>query len=307
MLDRRKAALLVLALAASCSGAAPEPSSRSVDPTPTSSRSPSPFVVQNVVEVVRVLAGEVGPRETTSAAFRRAGAYVARRFRAFGYRVSKPTFRVPAGLSNLVAVPDGETFNVVAEPPGFDPMQSHLIVGAHLDTVPQAPGAVDNATGVGIVIELARLASITPPPTPVVFVAFGGEEARVPNGGLHGSKAYVAALSAREHAAIVGAIVIDRAGTGTRVPVCTASKASAPVARAFLDAARRIGVPTIACENESSDHVSFVRAGIRAVRLGPDDFRQYHTPRDVPAILVPPQAQRVGVLLWEVLRTGRSF
>ena len=272
---------------------------------PTASPSPSsPFLAQNVVEVVRALAGEIGPRETTSDAFRRAGLYVEKRFRSLGFRVSRPTFRVPAGLSNLVAVPDGDTFNVVAEPPNFDATRPYLIVGAHLDTVPQAPGAVDNATGVGVVIELARLASITPPRIPVVFVAFGGEEARVPNGGLHGSKAFVAGLDTGERRAVAGAIVIDRMGTGDRVPICTSTEASASFARGFVGAARRVGVPTISCDNDSSDHVSFARAGILAIRIGPDDFREYHTPRDVPSILVPAQAQRAGALLWQGLRSA---
>jgi Zn-dependent M28 family amino/carboxypeptidase len=295
--------VLSAAFLAACTGA-PDEDRRTSPPSPSSTPSASsPFAVGNVVEVVRVLAGEIGPRETTSDAFRRAGIYVERRFESFGYQVRHPTFRVPAGLSNLVAVPEGETFNVVAEPRAFDATRPHLIVGAHLDTVPQAPGAVDNATGVGVVIELARLAALNPPPVPVVFVAFGGEEARVPHGGLHGSKAFVAALNAIQRGAITAAIVVDRMGTGDRIPVCTATDASNALARAVRGAARRVAATAFDCENESSDHVSFSRAGILAVRIGPDDFREYHTPRDVPSILVPAQAQRAGAILWEYLRS----
>jgi len=289
---------LVLTSCTTAERASLRPATSSPDLSPARER----FEVRNVVEVVRVLAGEIGPRETTSDAYRRAGEYVARRLRSSGYRVTLPAFLVPAGLSNLVAVPAGRTFNVVAEPPGFDPLRPHLIVGAHLDTVPQSPGAVDNATGVGIVIELARLAALDPPSIPVLFVAFGGEEARVPKGGLHGSKAFVAALGAKKRAAVVGVIVIDRAGTGSRVPVCTVSEASQAFAHEVLNVARRVHVPAFSCDNGSSDHVSFDRAGLRAIRIGPDDFREYHTPRDVPSILVPAQAQRMGTLIWEVIR-----
>jgi Zn-dependent M28 family amino/carboxypeptidase len=125
----------------------------------------------------------------------------------------------------------------------------------------------------------------------------------VPHGGLHGSKAFVASAGPVERAAIVGAVVIDRVGTGDRVPICTASKSPTGFARRFIEAARRIGVPTVRCENDSSDHVSFARAGIPAVRVGPDDYREYHTARDVPSVLVAEQAQRAGSLLWEYLRT----
>jgi Zn-dependent M28 family amino/carboxypeptidase len=167
------------------------------------------------------------------------------------------------------------------------------------------PGAVDNATGIGIVIELARLAALEPTAVPIVFVAFGGEEARVPRGGLHGSKAFAASLSTKERAAIGGVIVIDRVGTGKRVPVCRATGSSAGLQRTLLATARQIGVPAFACENESSDHVSFVRIGITAARIGPDDYPQYHTKGDVPSVLVRAQAQRVGDLLWDALQDGR--
>jgi Zn-dependent M28 family amino/carboxypeptidase len=256
-----------------------------------------------VSAVVEYLAGKIGPRETTSEAYRKAGAFVESRFRSFGYDVRRQTFRVPGGLSNFAPVQDGDTFNVIAEPRGFDPSSKHLVVGAHLDTVPQAPGAVDNAAGVGIVLELARMASVEPPRLPVVFVAFGGEEARVPNGGLNGSRAFVAALDASQRGAIAGAIVIDRLGTGSRVPVCTASTASRRLAGSLLTAARGASVPAFSCTNGTSDHVSFERAKIPAARLGPDNFRQYHTPKDVPSIFVPAQAERAGELLWELLRS----
>jgi Zn-dependent M28 family amino/carboxypeptidase len=176
-------------------------------------------------------------------------------------------------------------------------------VGAHLDTVPQAPGAVDNAAGVGIVLELARLAALERTPLPIVFIAFGAEESRIPSGGLHGSRAYVSVLNARERRAIGVMVSIDRLGTGSRVPVCVSRSSARSVARRFLDAARRVAVPAYECSNGSSDHASFSAAGIPAVRMGPDNFAEYHTPRDVLSIFVPAQAARVGRLLWEALST----
>jgi Zn-dependent M28 family amino/carboxypeptidase len=52
------------------------------------------------------------------------------------------------------------------------------MVGAQLDTVPQAPGAEDNASGVSVLIEAARLAAQRPTRLPVMFVAFAAEEPR---------------------------------------------------------------------------------------------------------------------------------
>jgi len=305
---RLTVALLAAAFAASCTYPAtgtgvPAPSN-SV-PTPSSPGGVS-FDAANVTEVVRFLAGEVGPREATTAAFRHAASFVEGRFHSFGYRVTRQPFHVLGGLSNFAAVQEGDTFNVIATPRGFDVNKPHLVVGAHLDTVPQAPGAVDNAAGVGIVIELARLAALSPPRVPVVFIAFGAEEARVPTGGLHGSLTYVASLSAVQRHALIGAIAIDRLGTGSRVPICTASEAGRALAQRLVAAARRTGVPFFECTNATSDHVSFDRAGIPAARIGPDSYPQYHTPQDVPSVFVPAQAGRAGTVLWEALRTDKS-
>ena len=50
------------------------------------------------------------------------------------------------------------------------PQTSYVVVGAHYDTVPGSPGADDNASGVAVLIELARLG------LPVRCVAFANEE-----------------------------------------------------------------------------------------------------------------------------------
>ncbi|MEO1506707.1 MAG: M20/M25/M40 family metallo-hydrolase [Cyanobacteria bacterium J06633_23] len=64
-----------------------------------------------------------------------------------------------------------------------------VVIGAHYDTVPGCPGADDNATGVAVLLELARLFSAQPPRRPVRLVAFDLEEY-----GLVGSRAYVQTL-----------------------------------------------------------------------------------------------------------------
>jgi hypothetical protein len=60
-----------------------------------------------------------------------------------------------------------------------------LVVGAHYDAVPGTPGADDNASGVAVLLELARYASKHPPRRPLWCVAFDMEEY-----GLLGSRAY---------------------------------------------------------------------------------------------------------------------
>ncbi len=64
-----------------------------------------------------------------------------------------------AGVSWGVPAGSGTSANVIATPTGLDPRRPFRIVGAHLDTVPQAPGAEDNASGVAVLLEVARLAA----------------------------------------------------------------------------------------------------------------------------------------------------
>lgn len=70
----------------------------------------------------------------------------------------------------------GETFhNIVAQlrPPGTDPL---IIIGAHFDSVVGTPGADDNASGVAVLLETARLLSQVALATQVLFCAFNLEE-----------------------------------------------------------------------------------------------------------------------------------
>jgi Zn-dependent M28 family amino/carboxypeptidase len=60
-----------------------------------------------------------------------------------------------------------------------------ILIGAHYDAVPGTPGADDNASGVAVLLELAKALATEPPKSPVRLVAFDMEEY-----GLLGSSAY---------------------------------------------------------------------------------------------------------------------
>lgn len=67
--------------------------------------------------------------------------------------------------------------------------RSPILIGAHYDTVPGSPGADDNATGIAVLLELARSFAAQPLRYPVRLVAFDLEEY-----GLIGSDAYATLL-----------------------------------------------------------------------------------------------------------------
>jgi len=261
------------------------------------------------VATVRRLSEDIGPREATSAAFARAADLVATTFDDAGYDVRRDRFRVPRGVSWGVPVPAGRSLNVVATPTGFQPDQPHVLVGAHLDTVPQAPGAEDNASGVGVLLELARMAADEPPRLPAVFVAFGAEEPRGPGDDLHhfGSQHYVREMSSAQSRALQAMVSLDRVGTGRRVPVCTGGLSPRGVQGDLLADAERLDIPTRRCnDNRASDHWSFEKAGEAVARIGSTPYAAYHSPRDRIGVVRPAQLDRVGRLMWEWLRTGRG-
>lgn len=289
---------------------APVPSTPSQPTDPTESTGsqrppgvrPADFDRKRAMATVRHLAGQVGPRHGTSPAFRRAAAWVGDELRAAGYDVRRQRFAVPGGTSWGVPVGPGRSLNVVATPRGFDAARPHLVVGAHLDTVPQAPGAEDNASGIGVLLAAAEAASTTRTRLPVVWVAFGAEEPRGPGDDDHhyGSRAYVAELTRGQARAVRGMVSLDRVGVGNSVPVGSASERD-PLQRDLLAAGRRAGVPTTPDpQQRSSDHWSFVRAGLPGVRLGSTPYAGYHSAADVPAVVDPAQLARTGrlVLAW---------
>jgi aminopeptidase YwaD len=92
-------------------------------------------------------------------------------------------------------------------------------------------------------------------------------------------------------------VALDRVGVGDRVPVGSAGE-SDPVQQALLRAAERAGVPTTPDPfQRSSDHWSFVRAGMPGARLGSTPYAGYHSAGDVPSVVDTDQLERVGRLL----------
>lgn len=82
---------------------------------------------------------------------------------------------------------DHQAYNVLADIAGTDPNAAYVMAGAHLDSVTPGDGAADNAAGVAMVMEAARILSKMPRPRRTIrFALWGGEEQ-----GEFGSIAYV--------------------------------------------------------------------------------------------------------------------
>ena len=291
---------------ASPTAAAPS-ASRSAVATPTPRATPRPAMnARAALRDVAYLASEIGPREATSDSYAKAATFVQARFERLGYDVRWTKVPVPSGVSWGTPVRRGTSLNVIAEPNGFDPRQPHVVIGAHLDTVPVAPGAEDNASGIAVMLQLAAMVSQQPTALPVQFIAFGAEEPRGRGDALHhfGSRQHVADLSRSERRAIQAMVSLDRVGVRAEyVPICTATDRGTRLQEEIRAAARRADITTRACANYTSDHWSYAKARVPAVRLGSIPYAGYHSRGDVPSVVDRRQLDRVGRTVWAWLQT----
>ena len=310
---RRVGAVSLLVLAACTSAPVAKPSpTPSLTPSPTASPSTSAptlpvFSATNVVRSIRELVTRAPYREAGSAAYRVAVGIVGSRFKSLGYTVRYLPFPVPAGKVNLIPVRAGTSQDVIATPAGYDPRKPHLVVGGHLDTVPNTPGANDDASGPAVILELARLARLSPTRMPVVFVAFGAEERRrqSPTRSEYalGSKAYLDTLAPAERRSLKGMINIDMVGAGPDVQIIGTTGS---IVATMFTIARRLHVPaeTHATISQGfSDHITFQAAGIPAAWLWAGDNPTLHTPRDTMHVIQPAEIARIGAVAWETLQT----
>jgi len=127
----------------------------------------APDVREQLEVTVRTLAETIGPRSyRDTASLASAADFITQSFQAGGYTVTFQPYEVKGQMYR----------NIIAERRGTEEPDRVLIVGAHYDTVEGTPGADDNASGVAVLLGLARLHAETRFRKTVRFVAFTLEE-----------------------------------------------------------------------------------------------------------------------------------
>jgi hypothetical protein len=208
------------------------------------------------------LSGKIGPRAAASRGETRAQSYVASQLRAAGLTVSVDRFGVPG---------KGKSRNVVGE---LDTPASCLqIVVAHVDSGPDGPGANDNASGVGVLIALARELKGLNPPCDVWLASTGAEERGFTHAANHlGAAALVARVKRLDRTGDLR-FAYDNDEVGRFGRFWLRSPVSSPrpsVEGAILAAARRAGVTVRWVKDEgtgNSDEREFNLAGMGAAVL----------------------------------------
>lgn len=176
-------------------------------------------------------------------------------------------------------LPDVASANVVAEIRGSERPEEIVLIGGHLDSWDLGTGAIDNGSGVAMLMETMRLIkelNLKPRRT-IRCVLFMNEE-----NGLRGGKGYAAAHAAEKH---VAAIEAD-AGVGAPVGFITTLSGDSlsrveSRARPLLS---RIAPMTFAtAEDTGADTGTLVKTGVPGFGFVPDStlyFDYHHSPAD---------------------------
>ena len=232
---------------------------------------------------VRALARKIGPRVRAKPAEWKASRYVRREFEDYGYETKVQKFSVDGGTSR----------NVVAWWPGAQ--RYGFVVGGHMDTVRRSPGANDNASGVAVVLEMARISANRQPSRFVRFVAFGAEEYGT-NGQHHnGSQVYVNRLGRDGRKRLGGMVSVDMIGKGRPLLAATTGMAPQVVARTVYNKMQDKVAMSYQITCDCSDNGPFERAGIPAVFLWSGSEPNHHEPTDTVANLNPRHVKRTGL------------
>ncbi|QRP44764.1 M20/M25/M40 family metallo-hydrolase [Amycolatopsis sp. FDAARGOS 1241] len=189
--------------------------------------------------------------------------YVTGVLRAAGYDVATPAFELPRKRGRE----QGTARNVITQTRTGDP--AHVVViGAHLDSVEDGPGIVDNGSGVATLLEIARhLGPSAPLRNTVRFAFFGSEES-----GSEGSTSYVNGLSTADREKIALYLNVDmvaspnggyfaQGGVGDEQSQ-TGPPGSAAVAGVLAGQLAATGVKAEAIKFVGDDETPFVDAGI---------------------------------------------
>lgn len=271
---------------------------------------------------VAELASAIGERHTGKPeALEKAAELVEEQLRAAGHSPKRQVYSA-----------DGQDCsNIEVTIAGRD--EAALVVGAHYDSARGSPGANDNATGVAVLLELARSLRGASPEHPVTLVFFVNEEPPFFATSKMGSRVW-AEEAHRRGRKVLGMLSLETMGFYSDEPESqkypfpmgafypdrghflgfVGSVDSGDLVRASVGAFREVA--TLPSEGAAlpehtpgvdwSDHRSFWKYGWPALMVtdtAPFRYPHYHTRRDVPEQVDHDALARAAVGIEHVVRT----
>ncbi len=277
------------------------------------------FSSKHMIEVIRFLSSdELRGRGFGTEELDLAAEFIAKKFREAGLQPAGDTEKTFYQAWKSRAGDPERTIimkNIIGVIPGQRPQMAKetVVIGAHYDHLglgwPDVReqyqgqihhGANDNASGVAVLIELARvLGKSLKPDRNLVFAAFSGEEA-----GKLGSKYYLANLKRFPTQRCIGMINLDTVGRLEKKKLLVFGTGSAHEWKhTFKGASFVTGVDIeMIPENlDSSDQTSFQVAGVPAVQLFTGADLDYHRPSDTTDKIDPEGLVKVASVTLEVI------
>jgi len=197
--------------------------------------------------------------------------------------------------------PDATSGNILGEVKGRTKPDEIVLIGAHLDSWDLGPGGVDDAAGVGVVLEVARLFLAEPPARTVRVVLFANEE-----NGLKGARAYAVAHAAELPKHHVAFEVDGGAGEAWQL-LWTAGEgadaAMAPLAKKLAP----LGVEAVLRNDDAggADLIPLEAAGVPRLGLKQDARRYFdlhHTADDTCDKIDPAEIAQLTAAAWQSVR-----
>ncbi|WBW97204.1 M28 family peptidase [Oceanirhabdus sp. W0125-5] len=178
---------------------------------------------------LEVLSNKIGRRGNGSENEKKAADYIIGEFEAIGFENFIQDF--------TYTLNDGKNYsskNVIAIKPGKSGKE--VIVGAHYDSSEVVGlGADDNASSIGVILEVAEAIKDIKTPYTIRFIAFGSEEVE-----KQGSEYYVSQMTQEEIGNTIAMINLDSLIAGDKMYVYGGSEEKGWVRNLSLDVAKRL-------------------------------------------------------------------
>ena len=260
------------------------------------------FLVNSIKKHINRLAVDIGPRPVTNElSIKKTENYITNYFKNIGLQVQLQQYKY--GNYDITNIITGSQENLLSS--------KYYVIGAHYDSVPETYGADDNASGIAVLLELARYTMQEKISLPVRFVAFTAEEPPTFSTRYQGSKVFVkSALENKDE--ILGAIILEMVGytsneqayplvlkwmgypsKGNFIGIVGNRKSKKFGQSIFQSFKKNEQLPVetlfvpfngrILPDTRLSDHSSFWDAGLSAVMITDTAFFRnpnYHTPKD---------------------------
>jgi len=254
----------------------------------------------------------LGPRTSANGKQLACAEYISSKLKSLGFETSLQSFTGDSGMGAGV-----KFYNVIAT---FNPANKSgfKVFGAHYDTLPYAPrdtdpqkqrtpidGANDGASGVAVLLELARAVSQKKAAldSGVKLVFFDGEDFYTGMENMfYGSKYFAASLKPEDRAAIKYFVLVDMVGdSDLGIYKDQNSQSANPDFNNYIfAAAKELGLKGI---NDSvkyeiaDDHIPMIAAKITSALLIDFDYPAWHTTRDTADLISAESLEQSGKLL----------